>query len=28
VGVTVCDFFNAPAPENGTSFLKEIQPDS
>ncbi|WP_305180179.1 phosphopentomutase [Faecalibaculum rodentium] len=28
VGATVCDFFNAPAPENGTSFLKEIQPDS
>lgn len=26
VGATVCDYFRVPAPENGSSFLKELQP--
>jgi phosphopentomutase len=25
VGATVCDFYNAPAPENGESFLAKIK---
>lgn len=28
VGATVCAYFQAPAPENGTSFLNDIQPGS